>query len=192
MKSILLLLAVVGLVSAQIGLDENYSGYGDTSVIANFKADSVKYSKAFLLSAGENLRVTVFAADTGVAGFATDSVKFVWYIQTGRPNWTTGRRGNVVDWSTNLMTIDTFDMRTAANFVPDTMVLAADYTVTQPLKSIDTSSSCGLASQSRAFPFEWDVYYRVVVRGLATNNISGFLRVVVQNSQRKYLPSRNR
>ena len=187
MKKILMILALALCVFGQA--NENWNGYGDTSLVASFRADSLKYSKTFKLSSMENCRFDVYAADTGAAGFANDSVSFIWGIQTGHYAFTSASaRVPTITWAQQLL-VDTFTI-SSANCTPARMVLSSSqgYVYDQTLTTIDTSSVPGWAYQSRAVSPEWDQVYRFWFKGLTGNNVSGFLKLTAQAVRRIGVP----
>jgi hypothetical protein len=176
MKQILIVLMLACLGFSQT---LNWTGYGDTSNIANFRADSTKYSKAFPLSQWENLRLDVIFDDTTAAGRGSDSVKFYYFLEYGHLALT---MANVVDtvWSQkDPLVVDTVDALTAANFTAVSRILQNDGTYTYPLKTIDTLSFAigGGSLQSRNFPQDWDVFFRVGFKGVTGNNKDAMLKL---------------
>jgi hypothetical protein len=168
------LLAVALLAGVVFGQTENYSGMNDTAVIATFKADSLKTSKAYTLSQFENLRVDVLVSDTSAAGFASDSVKLYWGIQTGRICWnSSGTRDTA--WSNERITLDTLDMLTTTNAALKYNAMDNTGAYTNTLKAHDTLSVSGFAVQSRNISPEWDVLFRCWVKGLTGNKVGRFL-----------------
>lgn len=191
------LLGVVGLIFPAVifaQMDANYNGYNDTAIIATFRADSLKYSKTFYLSKWENLRVTAYANDTGTAGYAGDSIAFVWGIQTGHPAYSTVSIASPkVCWGEEIV-IDTFNITVAANMVRARPVLQNDGTYANQMKFIDTTrTSIAMAYQTRKISPDWDVYYRYWVKGLTGNRPAGsFVKLVFESNQRNYVPVRSR
>ena len=184
------LLAVLVLAAMASPMADNNSGFGDTSNIANFNADSLKYSKWYQLSPFENLVMIVMANDTSATGFRNDSVKFFWGIQYGDPVLNaSGKRDTAFR---NSCVIDTFDARTAANLNPTTYGLF-DSTGTEylGLKQIDTVQVTGFMTQDRSISPEWHSYFRFFCKGLTTNKVGRFLKVWALPVRRTYVPVRN-
>lgn len=179
------LLILVGLVGLSFGqLNENWNGYGDTVRVHAFYKDTSIVTTKFKLSAFENSRYDVYFRDTATAGFASDSVKFVWGIEVGHPAFSTTKASSpVMKWSDRIA-IDTVNMLAAANYVSDTAVLLSDGTYSMSLRKIDTVSVSGWACQSRNISTPWDVYFRFWARGLAGNKASKKIDLVFQSIQR--------
>ena len=176
MKPVLIVLAVVFGLFAQAS--ENYNGWGDTSRIAEFRADSLKYSKVFQLSKYENLRIDMMIADTAAATFAADSIKTQWGVVFGHPVLSiTGVRDTV--WSNEWLVIDTLNALTTTNAAIKYNVYGTDGTYNTILGAHDTLSVSGFIVQSRAITPAWDVFFKVWVKGLTGNNVSGFLNTRV-------------
>ena len=172
--SIVLMLACLGFSQTL-----NWTGYGDTSNIANFRADSTKYSKAFPLSQWENLRLDVIFDDTTAAGRGSDSVNFYYWLEYGHLALTLANKVDTI-WSTqDPVVIDTVNTLTAANFTAVSRILANDGTYIYPLKTIDTLSFPvgGGSLQSRNFPQDWDMLFRVGHKGLTGNNKDAMLKL---------------
>lgn len=162
----------------------NYNGYlSDTSKITTFRADSLKYSRPFLLSQYENTRIRVLFNDTSAAGFATDSVKFYYFIQIGSPCLNASGKLDTA-WNANPIIIDTVDMLTAGNFTTQYSSLLNDGTFTETMKVIDTSNVTGYATNSHTFPLLWDVFARVGVKGLTGNNKDSFIKLRIDRIAR--------
>ena len=184
MKQILIVLMLACLGFSQT---LNWTGYGDTSNIANFRADSTKYSKAFPLSQWENLRLDVIFDDTTEAGRGSDSVKFYYWIEYGHLALTLANKVDTI-WNTqDPVVVDTVDALTADNFTAVSRVLANDGTYDYPLKTIDTLSFAegGGSVQSRNFPQDWDVFFRVGFKGVTGNNKDAMLKLRVSVVRRQ-------
>jgi hypothetical protein len=194
-KLTLWLLSVAIICQAQSNL--NWRGYGDTAAIANFKADTLRFSKAFNLTNGENKAVLIHAEDTANAGRGGDSINFYYGYQLGFPNYTvTGMYDTT--W-TQAMPIDTFSTRTAARFYnPNALTGAAFFSVdstTDAINSlyhgVDTSSSGSNSYQWHSFVPQWAPLIRFYFKGISQNRIGKFVRVRVNLYQRKYVPTGN-
>jgi hypothetical protein len=174
MKGIRGLFAVIVLAAGLFAQTENYAGWGDTSVLTTFRADSLKYSRAFLLSQYENLRVDFMVNDTDAAGFVSDSVKAYWGIQTGHPCLNSS---GVVDtvWNHDLVIADTIDLLTTTNAGPKYFAMDSAGNYANTRKSIDTTNVTGFAVQSRNISPYWDVYVRCFAKGLTGNNKGSML-----------------
>jgi len=169
------------IVMACVGYSQtlNWTGYGDTSNIADFRADSTKYTKAIPHSQWENFRLDILFDDTSAAGRGSDSAKFYYWLEYGHPVLTLANRLDTC-WSTrDPVIVDTVDALTTANFSATSRVLASDGTFSYPLKTIDTLSFAigGGSLQSRNFPQDWDVFVRVGFKGLTGNNKDAMLKL---------------
>jgi hypothetical protein len=190
MKKLLVILLCAGAIVAQT---ENYNGWNDTSQIVNFKADSMKYSKVFLLSQNENLRIDMMADDSSATGYASDSVKFYWGIQLGHPTLNgTGSGTKDTFWSNELITLDTFNMRVTTNAATAYRLVDSTGTYTNAPQSHDTLSVTGFAVQSRQFSPAWDVYFRVWLKGLTLNKVGKWVECRVAVFRRIGVNTRSR
>jgi len=165
----------------------NIQGWNDTCRVTGFKSTNTCYSKAFSLSQYETIVLDVLVNDTTAAGFAADTVKFIWYTQTGH---LVINSSNVVDtfWSQNLGTVDTFDMVTSPTY---TRTYHVNGISTQPTHQIDTTSITGYAVQSHPFFDQWDALLRFVHVGVSGNNTHSNLKVIDNISQRAYIRTRS-
>jgi len=171
MRRIFLAILFLFSVSAWAESALNHTGYGDTCAIHGFRADSLKYSKAYSLTDYEALRVTVFVDDTSSAGFDSDSLLFAWGIQTGTPVLnSSGGRDTL--WNPLCLVVDTLDLVDDATIGLSYGLVGTDGTYSDVLSLIDTLSVSGWAAQSRVVTPRWDVYFRGWFQGL-TGNITG-------------------
>lgn len=132
-------------------------------------SDSARYSKVYNLSEYEHIRVDIQADDTTSDGFASDEIKFAWWIETGRPTYNKTGRWDTA-WSVlTPLSLDTFDIATAANMVVDPIELQVDGTYESVFKKIDTLSVTGVAYQTINFSPEWDVWFRIGFKGVTGN-----------------------
>jgi hypothetical protein len=178
MKALLLTLL---LVSVCLGGDLNY---GSTLYrITGFKADSLKYTPVFGVSAYENFGVSIGWDDVDAAGFATDSAKFMYYLNFGWP--TENSTGN----------IDTFWM--PVNYGCDTLKDSAGYwgvkasmmdsscVLVDRMGAIDTVSVSGLCTSGHTISVPWAVFGRVAIKGLTGNNVGSNLKMQVNVVRRQ-------
>ena len=195
MKKLSLVLSLLVSLAVAQGPTLNSNGRIDTSLIVGFKGTGTAYSKAFNLSAWENLRFDVLAMDTGNSKtlFASSAIKFYWWVSTGHYsiNYLTNKYDTV--WSLmQPLIIDTFDITTAANMVKVSRSLdtAGNYPLAHKL--IDTLSVRGYAVQSRAFTPEWDEIIRVGVQGLSGNQNTTYVKLIVAMHRRATVPTWSR
>ena len=181
-KMILGLLLGIGLVIAQ-PMDQ--SGYADTTLFTSFKADSLKYGKAFIMSDFENKIWLFLANDTNAAGFASDSAKFRVGYQRG---FTCLNASGYVDTSwRNICWMDTFNM--AARIITSATTTEQDATSFQEnftMGQIDTSYVTGYGVLSVPMVALWSPIVRPVIKGLPGDKVGGWVKVVAQLSQRAY------
>lgn len=184
MKQILIVLMLACLGFSQT---LNWTGYGDTSNIANFRADSTKYSKAFPLSQWENLRLDVLFDDTTASGRGSDSVKFYYWVEYGHPILTLANKVDTAWGTRDPVVVDTVDALTSANFSATSRVLQSDGTYSYPLKTIDTLSFAigGGSLQSRSFPQDWDVLFRIGFKGVTGNNKDAMVNLRISIDRRQ-------
>ena len=167
---------------------ENWNGWLDTAMVADtIDSAEVKYTKAFSLTDGENLRVLFKVSDTTDAGFADDSVNLIFGYQTGSITLnSSGDRDTLWD---DQMIIDT--MLTDSFGVSTNGVVGADGSLTRYWGGVDTSDVSGYACMTRWMVPEWNELIRYVITGGA--NCSGdFLIIVIEQHRRQYRQVRNR
>lgn len=195
MKKVLLfcLLLNVAGYSGWIGAGSgslNYNGFGDTVDVRTFRADSVRFTPAFDLSKWENLRITLMMNDTAAAGFASDSIKAIWGIQTGRVVY---NGSGVLDtaWEPIRLIADTFDLVTEKTIGPAyALISAADGSYSEVHSLVDTSTVTGFAVQSKAISPAWDVLGRCWLIGVAGNKKASFIKTRFVLSRRVYTNTR--
>lgn len=149
---------------------ENWNGWRDTSaVIDTLEADTIKYSKAFSLTDGEDVRVVLLHDDTSSAGFSSDSMKVQWGYQTGCPVLDSG--GSIDTIWDDFIVIDTLDDDSLGKARSVYGSVTYSGTLTREWKKrSDTLSVSGYAIQNRWFVPEWNVLIRYFVKGLTGNN----------------------
>jgi hypothetical protein len=172
--------------------DPNVTSYLDTSVIKNFKADSVKRSKPFSLAGYEQCRFDVLVNDTNAAGLSADSACFSWFVETGHQALSsTGRLDTV--WSVlDPVQVDTFNSTVAANFAFAKRVTDTLFNSKRPYKTIDSTSISGYMVQSRVVKSDWDQFCRIVFRGGSDNRVGGWVKVVVLRTAQLFYHMRAR
>jgi len=191
MKAIVLF-ALISLAFSAVAQDANVTSYYDTSVIKNFKADSVKRSKPFLLSGFEKCRFDVLVDDTNAAGLSADSAAFSWHLETGHQVLNSSGRLDTV-WSImDPVQIDTFNTTIAGNFVRAKRITDTLYNGKRPYGTIDSQSVSGYNVQSRVVSWDWDQFGRIVLRGGAGNKIGGWVKVVISRTAQLFIHTRAR
>ena len=174
-----LVLILLLLVLDTHAINFNTSGFNDTAIIADFKADSLKYTKSFPLSAFENSRVVFMVNDTSAAGFGDDSIKIQWGYQTFSLCWDS----NTVEILNNSRTsLDTcFDIRIELDSaLTDSIgaqtigVVDSTGVITRNPMQMDSVNVTGLAVTSKWFVPEWDTHIRFWAQGIAGNEVGTF------------------
>jgi hypothetical protein len=194
MRTVLLL--VVMAIMASASEPANYSGFGDTATIVNFRADSLKRSRAFQWSSWEQKDIAILFNDTATAGFIGDSVAFYYWIEVGRP---IAKRGGTLDtvWRA-CMVIDTIKMTAAnaadsARFTISIPQMQVDGSYYERFGYIDTVNVSSWAYNSHNVVGDWGTLMRVGFKGITGNRTGGgFVPVVVSVGQRAYMPVRAR
>lgn len=162
-------------IAAFAQITDNWNGYRDTSNIANFRADSTKYSKAFTLTGYENLVVEVLANDSTSAGLSSDSTHFHWWIELGHLVLSST---NTIDTSWDIVNpifVDTFNITVSGRRAVTFRAIGTDYTYNAPSLTVDTAAVTGFASQRRYIIPECDQFFRIGHKGLAANNKDAML-----------------
>ena len=186
MKPFLIVLLLVSCLFAayeQPGLNTGSRNY-DT--IANFGADSLKYSKSFNLSGLRYLRVDVFCDDTSTAGFANDTVLFLWGLETCHLTRDSADNEDTA-YSTMRFAVDTFDI-SGGTIAPSEILIGTDGSITEVRQVIDTASVTGLMYQTRNVSLPFDGRVRAYFQGLSGNKVNGELRLRVQFFQQTKEP----
>lgn len=182
------ILIFLALVMTAFGADNNYNGRKDSASVLEFKADSLKYTKNFSLSHGEDVRIVLKVDDTTSAGFASDAVKIQWGYQTGVPCYDSA--GNVDTCYDTRIVIDTMDVDSFG--IENLGVAGADLSLTRTFGPADTSNVTGYAYQSRAIVPEWDALIRFWVQGLAGNEAVSDQVVIFNMFRRTYMSVRQK
>lgn len=205
-KLIFSVLLIVGIVNANSMRDtvvQNWNGYRDTvSITDTLDSATVYYSsRSFKLTDYENIRINVKCDDTTAAGFANDSVNFVWGYQTGSATLDTST--STTNTSPSLDTIwdsrVTVDTMVADSFgVSNVKTYGTDGVITQTWGTADTSSVSGFATMSHNISPEWDCVIRFWVMGIgndgegATQTSTKGLKLYFELKNRVYKPTRRR
>jgi len=168
------------IVYSQNVWGENYQGYGDTSVVQKFKADSLKYTRIFAMQSNKNMRIDVLASDTSTAGFSADSLHFVWGVQTGHPSLNaSGLRDTA--WNNILIVVDTLEQLDSL-YTPacagSYVVLGTSNTYTRTRRIKDTLSITGFTKMTKHISLDYDVLIRGFVKGLTGNDKGSFLKIM--------------
>ena len=169
----------------------NYNGYlVDTSKITDFRADSLKYSRVYLLSQYENSRIRICVDDTSSVRFANDSVNFYYFVQVGSPCLNSNNKLDTA-WNINPLVIDTVNFASTGCFTTTHSIFQNDFTYSEVMKLIDTSSVTGYATNSHTWPALWDVFVRVGVKGVTGNNKDAFLKLRIDRIARNGIKTVN-
>lgn len=189
MKKLFLALLVPFLLFAS----ENYNGVNDTLRITDtLAADSIRYTATFNLSdclaAFEKLRTVVLANDTSSAGCTSDSLHFIWGIQTGSMVLDSTFAAFDTAWD-DTITVDTFniDSISATNMAK----IGTDGKVTWTRdQGVDTSYVTGFAYQSREYQPPWDELARYWAAGISGQKSSRAIVLMFHNKYPIYKATR--
>lgn len=196
MRNVFVALSIIvsaALVSAE---DANYAGWGDTSTVGAFKADSLKYSAVFPeWSSYQEKSIDVWFSDTAHAGFIGDSVAFYYWLEVGRR--TALRTGKLDTIWNRVCVIDSVRMcgATAADTARFTLALGVmDGTgaYTEQMKYIDTTDLTGYAHNGHSVSAAWGTLARIGFKGLTGNRVGKFVLLCCGIGQRAYTPIRAR
>lgn len=153
----------------------NWKGNKDTTVVYISDTTTIKFSKVYQMSEGENQRVDIYCNDTAKAGFSTDSTKIVYGYQTGHvsfKNDTTWNERDTVD------IVDNTKYQTGASYGR----WNSDGTITQTYGYADTSGT--YARQTHGYSPYWDVLIRYWCHGATGTNLTTANKVIIQHLQR--------
>ncbi len=186
MKRFVFVLLCAFSVFAQSNL--NWRGI-DTSIVYNFGADSLKFSKTFNISNAENKTLYIMCNDTSNAGFANDTISFEWGYQIGSLR----RVGSLWDtvWSINVV-VDTCDLDSVYNpstYAADRWLTGTDGTITAVYGIVDTSSLTGYVYQWHDITPPWGHYLRMYFKGLSSNVLGSCIKLIAGIDQRDYQKS---
>lgn len=170
---LVVIVAAFGLLAQWNAGGENVSGYLDTSAVDGFRADSLKWSKPFSLSAYENLRVRVKMNDTSAAGFKNDSIKAQWGFQTFGKCLNSSLAADTC--ADGAVVVDTVTKANLGTMTYGTMDTAG--TIYRRSGLTDTIMCAGWAVQSRNVSPEFDTYIRFFTKGLTGNKVGSFVKV---------------
>ena len=179
MKRLLWLVLLAGVVMGQ----ENYSGF--MYWITGFRSDSLKYSPVFNISPFENIGVSVGWDDTAHAGFASDQVKFWYFLRIG---WPTQDKNGVPDtfWLPVKYGIDTcFD--TIGNWGVKVSMMDSTCVLVDRMKGIDTTEVTGLCTSGHTISVPWGCYGKIGIQGLTGNVTATYVKLRVGVARRNGL-----
>jgi hypothetical protein len=174
---------------------ENFNGVSDTLRITDTVAvDSIRYTSAFYLSdylgAFERLRTVVLASDTSSDGFASDSLHFIWGIQTG--SFVLDSTFSTIDtaWD-DTITVDTFNIDSISTGDMAKVGTDGKITFTRRDQGVDTTYIPGLAYQSREYQPRWDELARYWVKGISGQKSSTPILLMFHNKFPLYKKTRS-
>lgn len=168
MRTILLILACVGLVFAQSAYNVKTYTYS----IPAFSNDSLKVTNWFPAGDAEGVDVVIKSAEKANAVFEVGYQRGYW-------------DGGAVVPKRPYAVIDTFDVSTAGNFQVLGSSISNAANDTDKVKAIDTLSMGGYAIMARHFNAYRSPYARIVVKGLTGNKATAYALFVIV-SQPKY------
>ena len=170
----------------------NWKGVKDTSLVANFYSDTLLFSKAFLMSDGENMSFYLMVDDTADSSFGSDSINFEVGYQVGSMR----KIGSVWDtvWSNGIIQ-DTCSLDSVYN--PNDLTLAAKSVTTIGTGAInllggmvDTTSVAGYIYQPFWISPPWGHFIRFYAQGLAGNRTGSFIKLIFGLDQRDHQEAR--
>ncbi len=177
------LFVVVAVSCAVRGQTYNVTTVWDTAVITDFKADSIKSTKAFQVGRYEDPAVIVLVDDTSSAGFASDSIGVLVGFIGG---YLTFDSSYAIDttWRQDSVTIDTV---LTANLGAGSMgTTDVSGTVTATDGGVDTSNVTGWAVWSQYYTPPWYPLLKYFVKGVGDNETGSNLKLIIQHSQREH------
>jgi hypothetical protein len=186
---LLISLSGIGLVGAE---DLNWNGVLDTAIISGFRSDSLKWSRGFGLSAGQDVRVVFKVNDTAIVRLGSDSIGIQWGYMTFC---------QCLDTSQNVSTPDTCVDQAIIVDTMDATAIAKSGTfgytdstgeIHRSHRYADTLHCKGWVTQSKSLYPEWDQYIKFFVKGIGNNDPRYYLKVQFQVIRRQYVPVRAR
>ena len=192
-----LLISLLLLAVLVYGVDDrNSNGFDTLRVLTGALAtDSIRYSDAMLLSAGEDIRWIMMCDDSTNAGFASDSIQFRWGYQTGSiviDSSLSSVTGKDTIWDIRIV-IDTMDIDSFFSTADTIGYVESDGSLTRPWNNkADTSNVAGFAVQTRWFVPEWDELIRWWGQGMAGNDQNDSLEYFLVNKRRTYVQTRGK
>lgn len=186
----LLLIVLMGIVC----YGQNWMGYKQRDTIAEFSADSIKFSKWFDLSQGENSIGYIEADDTTNTGSDGDSLKFavLYQVATISRHSSTNRVYDTVP--SNFVLQDTFSLDSI--FIPNDPTVAAVFTtdaatgvITTYAGLVDTTTLAAydLTRQEYLWTPPWRLLIRFCLVGVTGNKVGEHVTVFCGIDQRKGL-----
>jgi len=174
------ILTMVVIFSCALRAQENWNGFRDTSTIRGFKGDTLVYSKTFELSKHEHSTIIVLCNDTTSAGYANDSVAFLYGYQLGVPVLSRGAGARDTAWSPMVVVDSITALGQTSAWQQDSLL------ATRKRRGwADTSNVDGWAyTYSQIVPEGGAPLIRVFLRGLAKNKKAVSVAAVVQISRR--------
>lgn len=155
----------------------NWVGFGDSLHVVVTTDSAYCYTRAVDLTGYEDMRVTVFFADTTNAGYSCvgsgDSINSEWGIQTANIVFDSGFVNPCTLWTEdNIVVIDTVDSL-SIHSSPTRATIASDLTVTYTWGWSDTTNSSNHATQDRPVLCHWNVLVRGWMKSLGGRNLVG-------------------
>ncbi|RPJ55950.1 MAG: hypothetical protein EHM12_11320 [Dehalococcoidia bacterium] len=186
MKTKLLLIFLVFVCLAQSTNKKimNWKGWGDTVSIRQIQDTGVfYYSRALSITDGEDFTLMCKCNDTTSAGFASDSLNFMWGYQLGNPSLTST---GVVDtvWSkSDCFIVDT--ITTDSLGTGRIGYTSPGGAINRYYRGIDTSSISGYAIQDRWVVSEWKPLIRFWMSPISVKHKKGsYVKTIFQLTQR--------
>lgn len=170
---------------------QNWNSAADTAMVNDTITNAeVVYTKAFNLSDYEDVRAIMMVDDTTAAGFASDSVNFIWGYQTGNQVINASGAFDTI-WDARV-TIDTVATASFGTWAIEGTIGPSGALTRSESKVVDTTMVTGYAVQSKIFVPQWDMFNRYWIQGVTGNLTGGPNVYVVKQSRRLYEAVRSR
>lgn len=177
LSSMLILLVIWAVVPAQTAL--NFKGFGDTAQIVKFKADSLKFTKAFTNTNGENKMLCFVYDDTNAVARENDSCVAEIGYQLGAAYYNLSGTFDT-SWSACIpIDTSTSSKRYNPNLRNTTAMWQLDGATDLPIRThggVDTTF--GTSESAMIIPFipNWSPYIRFYVKGLTGTRVGGWVK----------------
>lgn len=183
--AIMIIMALAGLVAA----GNNANTWKDTASITpdTLKENTLVYTAALDLSgaldANDGLTVIAMGTDTSEAGFASDSLQFIWGFQ---PGYRVLNRTGTLDtaWGDRVI-VDTFTIAELGKAFDADWVLPATTGLPTAAwdNTTDTTNVSGCITQIRYFKPQWAELIKFWCKGLANGSGDGkvFVKFAIRN-----------
>ena len=182
---ITLLFVLAGARDADVS---NWNGWSDTAITAGVMSNgTVKYTRAFNLTDGEDLTLLVKVLDTTEVGFAADTFDLRYGFQGGLITTNTLGKRDTAWWRT--IWIDTLVSDSLGKIADG----YADSTLTwyEGKKSLDTTYVTGYSYQINSIIPSWFELGRYKLESISTANSAGSISVIFENHRIHHIKTGN-